>query len=274
MRMPFCRQSIADTGSPVQPRYNVEHIMKSLRKYGKIPFDVAVIHGGPGTAGEMAPVARKLAIDRGVLEPFQTAFSIKAQIHELKAILSQKGMPPVTLIGFSWGAWLSFLFAAKYPTFVKKLILIGSGPFEAKYAANIQKTRLSRLNNKEKLEAGCPATPIKRRGELFSRTDTYDRIKGKSEPIDFRADIFECVWKQASEMRRTGKLLRLAKDIQCPVVAIHGDYDPHPAEGVQKPLTKALKDFRFILLKNCGHKPWIERQARKNFYKILEKELG
>ena len=32
--------------------------MKNLRKYEKSPFNVAVIHGGPGAPGEMAPVVR------------------------------------------------------------------------------------------------------------------------------------------------------------------------------------------------------------------------
>lgn len=32
--------------------------MKNLRKYGKSPFSIAVLHGGPGTPGEMALVAR------------------------------------------------------------------------------------------------------------------------------------------------------------------------------------------------------------------------
>ena len=67
--------------------------------------------------------------------------------------------------------------------------------------------------------------------------------------------------------------LALGKHITCPVVAIHGDYDTHPAEGVKKPLSTALKDFRFILLENCGHKPWMERKARDTFYKILREEL-
>ena len=48
---------------------------------------------------------------------------------------------------------------------------------------------------------------------------------------------------------------------------------PHPPEGVQKPLSAVLKDFRFILLKNCGHLPWIERQARDNFYAVLKEAL-
>jgi len=57
------------------------------------------------------------------------------------------------------------------------------------------------------------------------------------------------------------------------VAAIHGDYDPHPADGVEKSLSAVLKDFRFFQLKNCGHMPWIERQARDSFLEILNKEL-
>lgn len=57
-------------------------------------------------------------------------------------------------------------------------------------------------------------------------------------------------------------------------MAIHGDYDPHPAEGVEKPLAAVLKDFRFILLDRCGHLPWIERQAKDRFYSILREEVG
>ncbi len=54
--------------------------MKNLRKYGKAPFKVAVIHGGPGAPGEMAPVARELSSVSGVLEPLQTATTIEGQI--------------------------------------------------------------------------------------------------------------------------------------------------------------------------------------------------
>ncbi len=46
--------------------------MTNIRKYGNPPFSVAVIHGGPGAPGEMAPVARELSSRWGVLEPLQT----------------------------------------------------------------------------------------------------------------------------------------------------------------------------------------------------------
>ena len=259
--------------------------MKNLRTYGKAPFSVAVIHGGPGAAGEMAPVARKLASDRGVLEPLQTAASLTGQIEELKTILEKSGDLSVILIGFSWGAWLCFIFASDYPEFVKKLILVGSGPFEEAYAAELQQTRLNRLSGEKRTEAesliralGYPAsqgesTPFARLGALLSKADAYDPLPYESTLVDYRLDIFQSVWKEAARLRRRGKLLELGKKIACPVVAIHGDYDPHPAEGVQKPLSAVLKDFRFILLKNCGHMPWIERQARDAFYRILEDHL-
>jgi len=43
--------------------------MQNFREYGKAPFKTAVIHGGPGGSGEMAPVARELSSTRGILEP-------------------------------------------------------------------------------------------------------------------------------------------------------------------------------------------------------------
>jgi pimeloyl-ACP methyl ester carboxylesterase len=259
--------------------------VKNLRKYGKPPFSIVVIHGGPGAAGEMAPVARELKSNWGVLEPHQKADSIKGQVEELKTILEGNGVFPVSLIGFSWGAWLSFIFAANYPAFLRKLILVGSGPFEEKYAVGIQKTRLNRLSQKDRKEAESlirvlndPAAEDKgkvfsRLGELFLRTDAYDPVTQESESVDFRVDIFQRVWKEAEKLRRSGKLLQLGESIKCPVVAIHGDYDPHPAEGVQKPLSSVLKDFRFILLKNCGHNPWIEQKAREEFFRIVREEL-
>jgi pimeloyl-ACP methyl ester carboxylesterase len=260
-------------------------IDKVLRTYGKPPFKVAVIHGGPGAPGEMAPVARELAPDWGVLEPLQTAPSLAGQVEELKVVLEQHADLPITLIGFSWGAWLSFILAANHPTIVKSLILVGSGGYKEQYAANIQETRLNRLNDEDRREAQALAQALRdpanedksatfaRFGALCSQADAYDPIEHASDIIDVQVEVFQSVWEEAADLRSSGKLLALGKQIQCPVTAIHGDYDPHPAEGVRKPLSAILNDFRFILLKHCGHKPWIERQARQHFYAILRDTL-
>lgn len=91
--------------------------------------------------------------------------------------------------------------------------------------------------------------------------------------LEFSYDINKNVWEQAARLRDTGELLALGKKIQCPVVAIHGDYDTHLAVGVREPLARVLKDFKFILLEKCGHEPWIERYAKDKFYEVLRKEI-
>jgi pimeloyl-ACP methyl ester carboxylesterase len=259
--------------------------MKNLRKYGNAPFKVAVIHGGPGAPGEMAPVARELSSAKGVLEPIQTASTIKEQIEELRDVLAKNGDLPVTLIGWSWGAWLSFIFAAQYAQFINKLILIGSGSFEEKYTLKIMDDRLSRLSTEEKAEAlslmeslidpaiGDKNASLARFGKLISRADSYDPLPHKNEGLECQYDVYQNVGEQGQKLRSSGKLLEYGKKIQCPVVAIHGDYDPHPYEGVKRPLSRILKDFRLILLENCGHQPWIERSAKVRFYNILKSEI-
>lgn len=71
------------------------------RKYGSGPFCVAVVHGGPGATGEMAPVARRLSARRGVLEPMQTACTLPAQAEELLE-LGRRIVCPVTAIHGDW----------------------------------------------------------------------------------------------------------------------------------------------------------------------------
>jgi len=260
--------------------------MKNPRKYGKPPFNIAVIHGGPGAPGEMAPLAREISSSRGVLEPLQTASSLEGQIQELNEILKVSGDLPITLIGWSWGAILGFIFTASYPLMIKKLILVGSAVFEEKYALKIMETRLSRLNEKEKTEILAIIETLNntvfkdknilmsRLGKLFFKADSYNPLPYKSEVLEYQYHIFRSVWEDAEKLRASGELLELGRNIQCPVVAVHGDYDPHPYRGIQKPLSHVIKDFRFILLKNCGHYPWIERMAKDSFYHILKKELN
>jgi pimeloyl-ACP methyl ester carboxylesterase len=282
--------------------------MINPRKYGSGPFSVAVIHGGPGAAGEMAPVARRLSARLGVLEPMQTACSISAQVEELKELLEQNADLPVTLVGFSWGAWLSFILAALHPEMVSKLVLVASGPFQERYAPEIMRTRLSRMNEMERERVASILATLQRPGgdgrdkerdgdwdgeknrllaelgELIGRADAFDPLELSEEESDrpkanvkekalCRADIFASVWKEAALLRRSGELLEMGRRIVCPVVAIHGDWDPHPYKGVSEPLRETLKSFQFILLENCGHKPWIEKREKEKFFSVLEEEI-
>jgi len=259
-------------------------ITDNPRKYGNLPYSVVLVHGGPGAPGEMAPVARQLSKNFGILEPLQTKNTISSQAEELKETIKENAETPVILVGWSWGAWLSFILTAENPALVKKLILVSSGPFEAKYAKSIMPTRLSRLSDKEQKRVGELLEILQRGGGdndqvlqefggYVSKADSYDPIPNSGEVIGLQADIYTSVWKEAEELRKSGKLLDYGRLITCPVVVIHGDYDPHPYEGVREPLSRELKDCKFILLKKCGYYPWLEKEAKDDFYIALEKEL-
>jgi len=259
--------------------------MKNLRKYGNPPFNIAVIHGGPGARGEMAPLAKELSTLYGVLEPLQTKTSLDEEIKELLLILKKNGNNPMILIGHSWGALFSYIFAERYPLLVKKIILIGSGCFEEKYSKNIMKTRLDRLNEREKTEISSLMEILKdptiedknviltRFGKLISKADSYNPMHYDNKELECNFQIYQGLWKDTEKIRHKGRLLNLGKHIQCSVVAIHGKYDPHPCECIEESLSNVLKDFRFIILDKCGHYPWMEKNAKDKFYNLLKKEL-
>src|SRR5712691_3865605 len=259
--------------------------MKNLRTYGAAPYQVAVIHGGPGAPGEMAPVARELSRLCGVLEPLQTKTTLQEQLEELQTVLEEHGHLPITLIGYSWGAMLSYVFTAHNPSLVKKLILISSGVFEEQYARSIMGTRLSRLSEEKRTQfdslmralndptnANKDAT-FAQLGVLDSEVDSYDPLPHEDEVIECQFALYESVWHDAEALRSSGELVAMGRNIRCPVVAIHGDYDPHPSDGITNPLSKVVKDFRFFLLEHCGHHPWYEKDAKEPFYALLKREL-
>jgi pimeloyl-ACP methyl ester carboxylesterase len=174
------------------------------------------------------------------------------------------------LVGWSWGAWLALLFAVGHPSVVRKAVLVGSGPFEQRYAAEIRATRLSRLTEDERVEY--------ERGELSclarlsAKADAYDALPREDETVELQPEVHRRVSAEAAELRRSGVLLERVGGVKCPVVAIHGDHDPHPADGVRAPLARVLAEFSFVLLERCGHEPWNERYARDRFFEILARE--
>lgn len=255
--------------------------MRKTRKHGDDPFDIAVLHGGPGALGDARPLAKGLSDENGVLEPLFDQKSIQGQLKWLEGELVRHGSLPVNLIGHSWGAWLAWIFVAEYPDYVEKLILVGSGPFEVKYVIEMKKTLIRRMDEgqrkryyelRELMEDGGDRW-LDEYGELITSVSSYDMIESGEEEVEVLAEVNESVWREAVETRRSGELLDMGEDIEMPVVAIHGEYDHHPYEGLKEPLERVLDDFKFILLEKCGHYPWREKWAREEFFEVLVDEL-
>jgi len=72
-------------------------------------------------------------------------------------------------------------------------------------------------------------------------------------------------------LRDTNELLKCADKIECPVVAIHGDYDSHPIEGVEKPLSGKLSNFKMIKIENVDIHHGENDTQKINFLKYYGK---
>jgi pimeloyl-ACP methyl ester carboxylesterase len=260
--------------------------MKNFRIYGKKPCRVVVVHGGPGAPGSIAPVARELSKDINVLEPFQSAHSVDGQVAELAAVLKEYGEIPIILIGWSWGAILSCITTVHFPALVKKLILVGTPPLKIENDYDLSHVWLSRLSEEERIEyitlgnftwngvKEDKSVSMERLFRLIAKADSYLSIPLKNDVLEYQLDINIAVGMELRKMMASGELVRLGKEVTCPVVAIHGDYDPRPAGMVRKTLAGTIKDLKFILLGKCGHTPWMEKYARDKFFEILKEEIA
>jgi pimeloyl-ACP methyl ester carboxylesterase len=234
----------------------------------------------------MRPVAQGLCERFGVLEPLQTRMSVDGQVAELRSVIIGAADRPVTLIGHSWGAWLAWLTAARHAPLAQKLILVGCGGFRPDDGNTAHTVRMERLTPQQQGEVNQLLSGLEtadeeakkplfaRFGKLFAAADAYEWIPHAPVDIEARPDIYASVWPKAAELRASGQLLAEGRKIRCPVVAIHGDYDSHPVDGVREPLQTLLTDFRFIVLPKCGHEPWFEGHARETFFRSLTEEIA
>lgn len=265
--------------------------MYIARTHGNAPHRVVVIHGGPGAPGSVRPLAEEIGAYAGAVEPFQTERTLEGQVTELTRTIEREAHAPLILVGHSWGAWLACLAAQRTPSYVGKVILIGSGPFTDEYVPMIQARRFARLDEHEERifretvrrlenEASLPANEKDRMlmnlGALAKKTDAYAPIDEETSErivIEDAGTLYANVWQRAAAMRTSGKLLAVARSLPCEIVVIHGEDDPHPAEGVTEPLAAHPRCTQHILPK-CGHTPWEERYARDAFFAVVKKEIS
>lgn len=255
-----------------------------VRKHGKEPYHIIVLHGGPGAAGSAFGLARLISKEFGTLEPMQSKYTIMELEEELMEQIEENCSGKVILAGHSWGAWLAGLFAERFPDKVEKVILIGCGPLDEAYVSKIGERRKGNMSPEEaeefdqilsQLEEGLGEKDeyLRRLGEICDRADGYQEEKSLRDKAEVDGDLHEKVWKEAAGLRKSGKLLERLERISCPLVLIQGAVDPHPPEGVIRPLRDRNVDIKSYVLDKCGHTPWREKYAREEFARVLFSEL-
>ncbi len=244
-----------------------------------------MLHGGPGAPGQMAPVARTLSHRFHVIEPLQRLsggerLSVArhvADLHEL--IEGYPGRP--ALVGSSWGAMLALAYAAEHPRSAGPLVLIGCGTFDSSARAFLESTVAARMDAElrrklERLEHEVPDEDERfgRVGALLAPLYSWDLEESGLEGVGFDARGHLESWNDMLRLQAQGVYPAAFSRIQSPVLMLHGADDPHPGRRILAGLKQYLAQIEYRECDHCGHFPWLEREVREDFYRVLADWLG
>jgi pimeloyl-ACP methyl ester carboxylesterase len=255
------------------------------RAYGNSGAWVIVLHGGPGAAGYMAPVARGLADSVRVLEPFQRGsgdepLTVARHVADLHELVRCEGARPA-IVGHSWGAMLALSYAAAHPDSAGPLVLIGCGTFDPMARERLHATVEERTDGDlrariERLTAEVPDPDERLRvmGELILPLYSYDLATSgeESELCDARAQ--DETWRDMVRLQREGVYPAAFAAIKTPVLMLHGAFDPHPGQMIRASLEPFLPQLEYREFERCGHYPWLERSARDEFFSVMRDWLA
>ena len=261
-----------------------------IRTYGTSGPVVVVLHGGPADVGGAAPLARGLADDFRVLEPWQRGSGDKpltvarhiADLHELVEARCYDTRP--ALVGTSWGAMLALAYAAAHPDRAGPLVLVGCGTFDAVARARMQATLEERTSNalRHRLarlleECADPSAQLRRRHELTRALYAYtptavDQEKAAGEPFDTRAHTE--TWEDMVQLQEAGVYPAAFAAVTSPVLMLHGTYDPHPGQMIRASLVPYLPQLEYREWERCGHCPWEEQFVQAEFFAVLRQWLA
>lgn len=251
------------------------------RCHGKEGKTVVLLHGGPGAPGSLLPLAGILKERFCVLEPFQrgrgrsplTVESHVEDFHEL--VLSACQGEPVAVVGHSWGAMLGLAAASAYPEDVRSLVLVGCGTFDAQSRSMMAKVLEGRTDGDLREKAGAlkreiedPDERMKRYAALVAPLYSFDP-EGSDEPLACDGQAFEETWNDMLRLQGEGVYPAAFSAIRCPVLMLHGSWDPHPGRMIRDSLVAHIPQLEYVEMEECGHTPWLERRARDRFFSLL-----
>jgi pimeloyl-ACP methyl ester carboxylesterase len=264
---------------------NSHDLGQRTRTYGENGPKAIVLHGGPAAVGEAEPVARGLSRYFRTFEPFQRVsgaepLTVAGHIEDLYRLVQSVGddVRP-SVVGESWGAMLALAYASTYPDSIGALVLIGCGTFDQESRKRMNETIESRLDETSRTRLRSisddyvdPEERLREYHKLTSRAYSYDPIPPEEqlelvEPFDARAH--QETWNDMLRLQEKGIYPSAFSRIKSPALMLHGAYDPHPGKMIYASLLAHIPHLEYHELENCGHSPWQERQARKEFFMVM-----
>ena len=244
---------------------------------------VLLLHGGPGAHHDyLYPQLLSLSDTYRVITYDQrgggksktddpTPVTWQTQVSDLGQIITEFGLIPPTIVGYSWGALLAMLYATQCAhggdarLAPARLVLISPAPITRAWRDEFEATLSARgrsaaiLAMREELAASGlrehdPAAYRQRGFELSVAGYFADPSRSRAlTPFRVTGRVQQSVWESLGEF----DLRNALRAVHCPTLVIHGRQDPIPLESAAAAAQSLSAEF--LVLDDCGHVPYVEQ---------------
>ena len=277
-------------------------IFIDISKGGKLYYQaygsgkpIIVLHGGPGMSQNyLLPYMAELAKNHQVIFYDQrgsgksiygtiddSTININQFVEDLENFRQKLGLNKITLIGHSWGGELAMHYAIKHPDHLHKLIIMNSLPANeigikafienyTKITAQV-KPSLEKIEQNPKLKEG-DAKLFEQYLKLIFSTYVKNEADVSKLNLSFTSNETKSYFEVSTIFAENfiTKPFDIRPDLQkinVPTLVIHSDYDPIPL-WTAKDIANSIKGAKFLLIKDCGHFPYIEKPDET--FKVIE----
>jgi proline iminopeptidase len=246
---------------------------------------LAMLHGGPGMADYLGPVAAMLADIATVYRydqrgcgrsPGGPPYDLATAVADLDAVRTAWGVERWTLLGHSWGATLALVYAVEHPERANGLIYVsGTGvdpawhdAYRAERRARIppsQRARWDELRALRRTATGAELERVEREyALLYAGTDLADPSRAPEVvawllvggfPVN--QQVNQELGADASRVVETPAFAARLRDLRVPTLVLHGEVDPRPARFAAQ-VAALIPSADLVVLPNVGHFPRFE----------------
>jgi proline iminopeptidase len=222
-----------------------------------------MLHGGPGLADYMGPLAEELAPhfdivryqQRGLPPSLETGpYDVETSVDDAIAVLDALDLERAWLIGHSWGGHLALHVAVAVPHRVGGLVLIGApGAYPDGGLADMLITLRARYESLY----GRPFGPNVTLEEGWPLRFSDPRAAPPWPGIAFNRAVLREMIESFNQHYARRTLVNGLPHLDVPALFIHGRMDPLPVTTSEE--TAALMPGSNLhIIEKCGHFPWIE----------------
>jgi len=246
-----------------------------------------ILHGGPGLGFSylrpgMDPLAKRYTCifydQRGAGRSAPLLSSslspLDQYIEDIEMIRTLLDLNKFTLLAHSWGGFLAAAYAAKYPEYLSKMILISSVPLSYDDYQAYRKVRAKAVQASTKpVDDSNPKAVSNYYKNLFTPYFFNSRNADKLDMSMTKEAAKQSFSTYAlfidRVMSRPFNYNNVLKQLHLPTVIIHGKQDLVPIVYAQD-LANTISNAAFYPLDQCGHFPYLEQGEK--FFEILNKK--